>query len=57
MCLLHGSGGETVDAGGLGDLADGEQEIVHHGHRVRDDDHLAHLGSYTHTPYLARHCR
>jgi hypothetical protein len=38
-------------------LADGERETVRHGHEVRDDDHLAHLGSYTHTPYLVRHYR
>jgi hypothetical protein len=32
-------------------------ETVHHGCGVRDDDHLARLGSCTHTPHLARHCR
>jgi hypothetical protein len=57
MCLLCGSGSEAVDAGGLGDLADGEREIVCHDRGVGDDDHLACLGSCTHTPYLARHCR
>jgi hypothetical protein len=46
-----------VDVGGLGDLADGERETICHGHGVRDDDHLARLGSYTHTPYLACHYR
>jgi len=49
-CVLHGRGGEAVDA-------DGEREAVHHSHEVGDDKHLARLGSCTHTPYLARHCR
>jgi hypothetical protein len=56
MRLLRGSGGEAVDVSGLGDLADGERETVHHGHGVGDDDHLARLGSCTHTPYLVHHC-
>jgi hypothetical protein len=30
---------------------------MRHGHGVRDDDHLARLGSCMHTPYLARHYR
>jgi hypothetical protein len=55
--LLRGSGGQAVDASDLGDLADGERETVRHGRRVGDDDHLARLGSYTHTPFLACHCQ
>jgi len=55
--LLHGRGGEAVEASGPGDLADGEPEAVRHDREVEDDDHLARLGSCTHTPYLARHCR
>ena len=55
--LLYGCGGEDVEAGGPRDLTDGECEAVHHVHKVRDDDHLARLGSCTHTAYLARHCR
>jgi hypothetical protein len=57
LCLLRGSSGEAIDAGGPGDLADSERETVRHGRGIRDDDHLAHLGSCTHTPYLARHCQ
>jgi hypothetical protein len=38
-------------------LANGERETVRHSHGVGDDDHLARLGSCTHTPYPARHCR
>ena len=41
----------------LGDLADGECEAFYHGSRRGDDDHLVHVESCTHTPYLARHCR
>jgi hypothetical protein len=48
---------KLLTRGGPGDLSDGEREAVHHGHEVRDDDHLAHLGSCLHTPYLAPHCR
>jgi hypothetical protein len=55
--LLRGSGGEAVDVGSLDDLADGERETVRHSRGVRDDDHLARLGSCTHTPYIVRHCR
>ena len=55
--LIHGRGGEADEAGGLGDLADGEIEAVRHDHEVRDDDHLARLESYTHTPHLAHHYR
>jgi hypothetical protein len=55
--LLRGRDGEAVDAGGPGDLADGEREAVRHGREVGDDDHLACLRSSMHTPYLARHCR
>ena len=39
------------------DLADSEHETFSHGHGSWDDDHLVRLGSCTHTPYLARHCR
>ena len=49
--LRHrGHGSEAVKAGGSGDLTDGEREATRHGDLVR-------LGSCTHTPYLARHCR
>jgi hypothetical protein len=54
---LHGSGGEAIDASGLDDLANGERETVCHGREVGDDDHLAHLGSCMHTPYLVCHYR
>jgi len=37
------------------DLADGERETFSHDHGNWDDDHLVHLGSYTHAPYLVRH--
>jgi len=57
LCLLHSHGGEAVEAGGSGDLADGERETARDGREVRDDDHLVHLGSCTHTPYLACHFR
>jgi len=40
-----------------GDLTDGEREALSHRSGSRDDDHLTHLGSCTHTPYLVRHCR
>jgi hypothetical protein len=53
----HGGGGEAVDTSGLGDLTDCEREAIYHGHEVKDDDHLARLGSCTHTTYLARHYR
>ena len=36
---------------------DGEREATRHGREVGDDGHLVRLGSCTHTPYLARHCR
>ena len=55
--LLEGRGGEAVEAGGLGDLADGERETACHDRGVGHDDHLARMGSCTHIPYLARHCR
>ena len=55
--LLRSHGDEVVGAGGLGDLADSEREAVRRSHGARDDDHLVCLGSSTHTPYLARHCR
>ena len=55
--LLHGHGDEVVGASGPGDLADGEREAVRRSHGAGDDDHLVRLGSSTHTPYLARHCR
>jgi hypothetical protein len=55
--VTYCSGGEAVDANSLGDLADGERETVYHSRGVGDDDHLARLGSCTHTPYLAHHCR
>jgi len=55
--LLHGRGGEPIEAGGPGDLADGEHEIVRYDHEVRDDDHLVRLESCTYTSYLARHCQ
>ena len=32
MHLLHGRGIEAIEAGSLGDLADGEREVVRHGH-------------------------
>ena len=51
---LHGCGGEAVE---VGDLTDGEREVVRHGHKIRVDDYLVRLESCTHTPYLARHCR
>ena len=37
--LLHGRGGEAIEAGGPGDLADGEHEIIFYDREVRDDDH------------------
>ena len=40
-----------------GDLANGEHETFGHASGSSDDDHLVRLGSCTHTPYLARHCR
>ena len=43
--------------GCLGDLADGVREAFCHGSGSRDDDHLVRLESYTHTPYLVRHCQ
>ena len=55
--LLRDHGDEVVGASGPGDLADGECEVVRRSHGARDDDHLVHLGSSTHTPYLARHYR
>ena len=42
---------------GSGDLADGEREVVRHDREVEDDDHMVHLGNYTHTAYLACYCR
>ena len=39
------------------DLPDGERETFNHSRGRWDDDHLVHLGSCTHTPYLACHCR
>ena len=48
--LLRGHGGEVVEA-------DGEREVARHGREVGDDGHLVRRESYTHTPYLARHCR
>ena len=39
------------------DLVDGEREAVRRSHGSGDDDYLVLLGSGTHTPYLARHCR
>ena len=56
-CFLRGHDDEVVEAGGLGDLADGEREAVRRSHGARDDDHLVCLESSTHTPYLARHYR
>ena len=55
--LPRGHGDGVVGAGGPGDLADGEREAVGRSHGAGDDDHLVHLESSTHTPYLARHCR
>ena len=55
--LLRGHGDEVVGASGPGDLADGEREAIWRSHGTRDDDHLVRLGSSTHTPYLACHCR
>ena len=48
---------EVIGAGGPGDLANGEREAVRRSHGAGDDDRLVCLGSSTHTPYLARHCR
>jgi len=39
------------------DLADGEREAFRHGHGIWNDNHLVRRESYTHTPYLERHCR
>ena len=55
--LLHGHGDEVVGASGLGDLADGEREAIWRSHGTGDDDHPVCLGSSTHIPYLACHCR
>jgi len=52
--LLYGRGGEAVEATGL---VDDERDAACHGRGVGDDGHLVHLGSCTHTPYLARHRR
>jgi hypothetical protein len=57
LCFFCGRGGDIAKAGRLGDLADGEREVVRHGRGSRDDDHLVRLRSRTHTPYLACHCR
>ena len=57
MHLLRGHGDEVVGASGLGDLADGEREVVRCSHGARDDDHLVCLESSTHTPYLAKYRR
>jgi hypothetical protein len=43
LCPLCDHGGEAVGADGLGDMADGEREAVHHGRKVGDDDHLVRL--------------
>ena len=55
--LLRGHGDVVIGASGPGDLADGEREAVRHSHGTRDDDHLVHLESSTHTPYPVCHCR
>jgi len=47
--------GKLFDTSGPGDLANGECESGHRGHRVGDDDHLAHLGSCAHNSYIVHH--
>ena len=57
LVLFQNHGREATGVSCLGVLADGEREAFSHGSGGRDDDHLVYLGSYTHTPYLARHYR
>ena len=38
LCFLHGRVGKVIEAGGPGDIADGEHESVRQGHEVGDDD-------------------
>ena len=57
LVLLRSHGRKTTGVGRPDDLADGEREALSHGSGSEDDDHLIHLESCTHTPYLAHHCR
>ena len=57
LSFLQGHGRKAAIMSHPSDLADGEHETFGHGSGSWDDDHLVCLGSYTHTPYLARHYR
>ena len=57
LSFFQGRGHKAAIVSHPSDLAGGERGTFGHGSGSWDDDHLVHLVSCTHTPYLACHCR